>query len=93
MRWLATMGRDNKIIIWKLLDGKIMHSDQALHLFSHKFAIEPERPLQIKQDAKNSFIDDRKQRVQRVLDQHREMRSSLKMISVLEWFYRCSPDK
>jgi len=29
VRWILTVGRDNKIVLWKLFDGRIMHSDLA----------------------------------------------------------------
>lgn len=34
--WLATISRDNQMIIWKLFDGKIMHTDLALNLKKQK---------------------------------------------------------
>ena len=33
VRWILTVGRDNKIVLWKLFDGKIMHTDLAQSLF------------------------------------------------------------
>mmetsp|Transcript_4420 Transcript_4420/g.7511 ORF Transcript_4420/g.7511 Transcript_4420/m.7511 type:complete len:278 (-) Transcript_4420:979-1812(-) len=33
IRWLVSFGRDNKMTIWKLFEGRIMHSDLALPLF------------------------------------------------------------
>ena len=33
VRWLLSMGRDNKLVVWKLFDGKIMHTDAALPLY------------------------------------------------------------
>lgn len=34
IRWLVTMGRDNKLITWKLFDGKVMYTDEGLPLFN-----------------------------------------------------------
>ena len=33
IKWLVTMGRDNKMVIWKLFDGAVMHHDSAQSLF------------------------------------------------------------
>jgi len=36
INWLITVSRDNTIVVWKLFDGKIMHSDIALNLLTKK---------------------------------------------------------
>ena len=33
VRWILSMGRDNKLVLWKLFDGRIMHTDAALPLY------------------------------------------------------------
>ena len=38
VKWLLSMGRDNKLVLWKLFDGKIMHSDAALPLYQYSQA-------------------------------------------------------
>jgi len=30
--WLVSISRDNTVIVWKLFDGKVMHTDLALNL-------------------------------------------------------------
>ena len=27
IRWLVTIGRDHKMVVWKLFDGRVMHTD------------------------------------------------------------------
>jgi hypothetical protein len=33
VQFLVSVSRDNKMVVWKLFDGRIMHSDLALPLF------------------------------------------------------------
>lgn len=35
VKWLVSIGRDNQMIIWKLFDGHVMHTDSTLALYNH----------------------------------------------------------
>lgn len=33
IKWLISIGRDHKIVLWKLFNGKLMHTDHAISLY------------------------------------------------------------
>ena len=46
IRFLVSVSRDNKMVIWKIFNGKIMHTDLALPLFfANQEAKKQEKPL------------------------------------------------
>ena len=33
VKWIVSAGRDHKFVVWKLFDGKIMHTDLTFKLY------------------------------------------------------------
>ena len=56
IRWMITIGRDYKMVLWKLVDGMIMHTDLALPLFIAQQ--ETLNKAARKQNAKGIKLDD-----------------------------------
>mmetsp|Transcript_23938 Transcript_23938/g.36647 ORF Transcript_23938/g.36647 Transcript_23938/m.36647 type:complete len:194 (+) Transcript_23938:1693-2274(+) len=87
VRWMVTIGRDYKMVIWKLIDGVLMHTDLALPLYH------AQQEALSKAERKKSMVKSTPTEGKRRLMQLApEYRSSVKLLSVHRWFYELTPE-
>jgi hypothetical protein len=85
IRWLVTIGRDNKVVIWKLFEGKIVHTDLA-----HPLYFPHSQELRLAMTSREGSKSGSQKSAVEMINSNGEFRHSLKMVSTLEWFYRLS---
>lgn len=98
IKWLVTMGRDNKMVVWKLFDGAVMHTDQALPLFANmmnsKDSAETHLPVEepfIKISQQNlTPSSPASKKHEKSFYQNSEQRSSIWMLSTHQWYFKCT---
>ena len=99
VRFLVSVSRDNKMVVWKIFNGKTMHTDLALPLFfANQESKWREKPLityrsGIKIEQVDSSNEDIESNNQNYISKkkNQESRSSIWLLSIHKWYFNATP--